>query len=161
LMERVADKIKSNPQVKRIRIEGHTDDVGTPKKNLELSQSRAEAVREMLIRKGVEADRVQAVGYGNTRPLDKRKSADARAKNRPRVKLTHGGQWGWPGGLQPTSFGVTPWWERGGARAKEGPRPEPVTQPAKAEPGAGEPEIALDIDREIDLANVVTSAAKG
>ena len=82
LMDRIADKMKSNPQVKRIRIEGHTDDVGGSKKNMELSQARAEAVRNFLIRKGVEPDRLQAVGYGDTRPLDKRKTADARAKNR-------------------------------------------------------------------------------
>jgi outer membrane protein OmpA-like peptidoglycan-associated protein len=82
LMDRVADKIKSNAQVKRIRIEGHTDDVGSSKKNMELSQSRAEAVRDFLIKKGVEPERLQAVGYGDTRPLDKRKTAEARAKNR-------------------------------------------------------------------------------
>ncbi len=82
LMERIAEKIKSNPQVKRIRIEGHTDDVGGAKKNQELSQARAESVRNYLIKKGVEPERLQAVGYGDTRPLDKRKTADARAKNR-------------------------------------------------------------------------------
>ncbi|HEX4459925.1 MAG TPA: OmpA family protein [Polyangia bacterium] len=82
LVERVAEKMKANPQVKRIRIEGHTDDVGSPKKNLELSQLRAEAVRAFMIRKGVEADRLQAVGYGDTHPIDKRKTAEARAKNR-------------------------------------------------------------------------------
>jgi large repetitive protein len=82
LVERIADKIKSNPGVKRIRIEGHTDDVGGSKKNMELSQARAESVRNFLIKKGVEPDRLQAVGYGDTRPLDKRKTADARAKNR-------------------------------------------------------------------------------
>jgi large repetitive protein len=82
LMDRIAEKVKANPQVKRIRIEGHTDDVGGGKKNMELSQARAEAVRNFLIKKGVEPDRLQAVGYGDTRPLDKRKTADARAKNR-------------------------------------------------------------------------------
>jgi large repetitive protein len=82
LLDRIADKMKSNPQVKRVRIEGHTDDVGSPKKNQELSQSRAESVRDYLIKKGIEGDRLQAVGYGNSRPIDKRKSGDARAKNR-------------------------------------------------------------------------------
>jgi outer membrane protein OmpA-like peptidoglycan-associated protein len=82
LMDRVAEKIKSNPGVKRIRIEGHTDDVGGAKKNMELSQARAESVRNYLIKKGVEPERLQAVGYGDTRPLDKRKTSDARAKNR-------------------------------------------------------------------------------
>jgi outer membrane receptor protein involved in Fe transport len=48
------------------------------------------------------------------------------------------------------------------ARAQEPALPEPVAQPQKgAAPAEGEPEIALDVDREIDLANVVTSAAKG
>ena len=82
LVERVAEKMKANPQVKRIRIEGHTDDVGSSRKNLELSQLRADAVRAFMIRKGVEADRLQAVGYGDTHPIDKRKTAEARAKNR-------------------------------------------------------------------------------
>ena len=39
-------------------------------------------MRSVLIKKGVEAERLQAVGYGDTRPLDKRKTAEARAKNR-------------------------------------------------------------------------------
>ncbi len=82
LLDRIADKMKSNPQVKRVRIEGHTDDVGSAKKNQDLSQQRSESVRDYLIKKGVEGDRLQAVGYGDTRPLDKRKSAEARAKNR-------------------------------------------------------------------------------
>jgi outer membrane protein OmpA-like peptidoglycan-associated protein len=51
-----------------------------------LSQARAEAVREYLIRHGIEPDRLQAVGYGSTRPVDKRNSSEARAKNR-RVEL--------------------------------------------------------------------------
>jgi len=82
LMQHIAEKIKSNPQVKRIRIEGHTDDVGGAKKNQELSQARAESVRNALIAKGVEPERLQAVGYGDSRPLDKRKTNEARAKNR-------------------------------------------------------------------------------
>ncbi|MCU1276930.1 MAG: TonB-dependent receptor [bacterium] len=47
------------------------------------------------------------------------------------------------------------------ALAQDVALPEPVAQPAKPQGGEGEPEIALDVDREIDLANVVTSAAKG
>ena len=81
-MDRIAEKIQANPQVKRIRIEGHTDDVGGHKKNQELSQLRAEAVRNYLIKKGIEPDRLQAIGYGDTRPLDNRKTNEARAKNR-------------------------------------------------------------------------------
>jgi outer membrane protein OmpA-like peptidoglycan-associated protein len=82
LLGHVADKIKSLPRGQRIRIEGHTDDVGTAEKNQQLSQARAEQVRDWLIQKGIEPDRLQAVGYGNTRPLDTHKSAEARARNR-------------------------------------------------------------------------------
>jgi large repetitive protein len=82
LLDHVAEKLKSNPNVKRVRIEGHTDDVGTPKKNQELSQQRAESVRDYLIKKGIEPERLQAVGYGDTRPLDKARTSAARAKNR-------------------------------------------------------------------------------
>ncbi len=82
LVAHVADKINANPRVRRIRIEGHTDDVGSAKKNQELSQARAEAVRDFLIRRGVDAERLQAVGFGNTRPLDSHRNAEARAKNR-------------------------------------------------------------------------------
>jgi outer membrane protein OmpA-like peptidoglycan-associated protein len=86
VMERVADKLKGNPQVKRIRIEGHADDPGSPKQQAELAQKRAEAVREVLMKRGVDPERLQAVGYGNSRPLDKRRTSDARAINR-RVEL--------------------------------------------------------------------------
>ena len=82
LLNRVADKIKANPQIKRIRIEGHTDDVGTPQRNQILSQARAEAVRDYLMQKAIDGDRLQAVGYGNTRPLDPGHNSAARAKNR-------------------------------------------------------------------------------
>src|SRR4051812_46719797 len=47
------------------------------------------------------------------------------------------------------------------ALAQDVALPEPVAQPSTQKAGEGEPEIALDVDREIDLANVVTSAAKG
>ncbi|HEX6836860.1 MAG TPA: OmpA family protein, partial [Polyangia bacterium] len=86
LLDRVADKLNANQKVRRVRIQGHTDDVGSAKKNLELSQARAEAVRDYLIRKRVEPERLQAVGYGDTRPLDRRRTPEARAKNR-RVEL--------------------------------------------------------------------------
>jgi OOP family OmpA-OmpF porin len=53
----------------RIEIGGHTDARGADDANLALSQGRAEAVRRYLIDKGVAADRLTAVGYGETQPL--------------------------------------------------------------------------------------------
>ena len=77
-----ADLLKQNPQVKLIRIEGHTDSRGNPKRNLLLSQRRAEAVRQYLISKGVAPDRLQAVGYGDTRPIAPNDTRKGRAANR-------------------------------------------------------------------------------
>jgi OOP family OmpA-OmpF porin len=51
-----------------------------------LSQARAEAVRDYLMKRGVEASRLQAVGYGRDRPADRNNTQEGRAKNR-RVEL--------------------------------------------------------------------------
>ncbi len=82
LLERIAQKLKDNPGVRRIRIEGHTDNQGTDQKNQQLSQDRADAVIEFLVKHGVEATRLQGVGYGATRPIASNRTADGRAKNR-------------------------------------------------------------------------------
>lgn len=76
----------------RVRIEGHTDSVGDAAHNLELSQQRAESVKDHLVRQGVNADRLETRGYGETRPLvpnagpDGSDDPEARARNR-RVEL--------------------------------------------------------------------------
>ncbi|MGF7148209.1 outer membrane protein OmpA-like peptidoglycan-associated protein [Sphingomonas zeicaulis] len=54
---------------RRVRIEGHTDSVGSRASNLTLSRERAYAVRQTLIAEGVSADRIEAAGYGFDRPL--------------------------------------------------------------------------------------------
>ncbi len=80
-LDKIAERLKSNPQVKRVRIEGHADK-SEGKKAFVLSQSRADAAREYLIKKGVEAERLQSVGYGDSRPAATTNTAEARAKNR-------------------------------------------------------------------------------
>ncbi len=83
LLQDIATVMKDNPNLKKVRIEGHTDNVGQPARNLGLSQSRAEAVRKFLIEKGgVAADRLAAEGLGDTHPVADNKTADGRAKNR-------------------------------------------------------------------------------
>jgi outer membrane protein OmpA-like peptidoglycan-associated protein len=64
-----------------IEIGGHTDNVGGLN-NLTLSQERANAVRNYLIEKGIEANRVMAKGYGYARPIDKNTTEEGRRKNR-------------------------------------------------------------------------------
>ncbi len=69
------------------KIEGHTDDLGTARINLELSAARADVVRTLLIRAGVKGSRLTAKGYGESRPFVPNTSDANRAVNR-RVSFT-------------------------------------------------------------------------
>jgi len=69
-----------------LEVQGHTDDKGSDQKNMKLSQDRAQAVVDYLINRGVEKDRLRAVGYGRSMPLADNKNEDGRAVNR-RVEL--------------------------------------------------------------------------
>jgi len=82
LLNQVASILLQHPEVTRIRIEGHTDDLGPDRFNQRLSEERAEAVRHYLIGKGVAPQRLRSVGFGPTRPLHDRDSDEARAANR-------------------------------------------------------------------------------
>lgn len=64
LLDEVARVLRSRPDLGRVRIEGHTDVVGTDSYNLDLSQRRAAAVMRYLIDHGVELARLSAIGYG-------------------------------------------------------------------------------------------------
>lgn len=70
----------------RLTIEGHTDNVGDPSSNKTLSEERAAAVLQAVVQKGIAADRLQAVGYGQEKPIADNSSDAGRAKNR-RVEL--------------------------------------------------------------------------
>jgi outer membrane protein OmpA-like peptidoglycan-associated protein len=71
----------------RINVAGHTDSVGSDADNLRLSQQRAYSVRNYLIDQGVEAFRMNAAGYGETRPIADNATSEGRARNR-RVEIT-------------------------------------------------------------------------
>ena len=66
----------------KIELSGHTDNIGNEEYNLNLSQRRADAVRTYLTSRGVDKNRVTAVGYGITRPIESNDNADGRASNR-------------------------------------------------------------------------------
>ena len=71
----------------RLSIEGHTDSDGTEEHNSELSQNRANAVVNYLVRKyGVDANRLEAKGWGESKPIDSNDTAEGKANNR-RVEL--------------------------------------------------------------------------
>lgn len=82
LLGEIADAILRNPQIRRIEIQGHTDNVGGADKNKSLSQARANAVRANLIQRGVGSDRLTAVGHGMERPIAPNITASNRARNR-------------------------------------------------------------------------------
>jgi len=66
----------------RIRISGHTDNVGNPKDNKALSERRAQACRDYVVSKGIDASRIEAVGYGEEIPIAPNDTAEGRQQNR-------------------------------------------------------------------------------
>jgi outer membrane protein OmpA-like peptidoglycan-associated protein len=67
----------------QVVIEGHTDSYGSDEENLSLSELRATSVREyLMVKMGLESERVNAVGYGETRPVANNETPQGRAKNR-------------------------------------------------------------------------------
>ncbi len=82
LLRNVADVMKAHPEIGRFRIEGHTDDRGRDDMNKKLSQRRAESVRAFLVAQGVEVARLDAVGFGEERPIDSNATAEGRQNNR-------------------------------------------------------------------------------
>jgi len=87
ILDDVASLLERNPQINHLRIEGHTDWIGSDAYNQNLSQRRANSVRKYLIDKGISPDRLVAVGYGETRPVADNNTVLGRAKNR-RVEFT-------------------------------------------------------------------------
>lgn len=86
IIEEAADALASHTEIASIEVQGHTDDSGTPEYNQRLSAERANAVREALVRNGVEPNRITARGYGQDKPLVPNTNEANRARNR-RVQL--------------------------------------------------------------------------
>lgn len=82
LLDQISQALIANPGVGTVRVDGHTDNVGDTRFNQRLSEERAAAVREALIRRGVDGDHLIARGFGETRPLAPNKSPAGRARNR-------------------------------------------------------------------------------
>jgi outer membrane protein OmpA-like peptidoglycan-associated protein len=82
LLNEVADVVRRNPKAGRVEVQGHTDSRGSDTYNLDLSQRRSEAVRKYLIAQGVDKDRLIAVGYGESSPIDSNDTSKGRAQNR-------------------------------------------------------------------------------
>ena len=89
VLDEVAKILKQNPELK-LSIEGHSSREGSYDVNMELSQQRAQAVREYLITKGIAAGRMQAAGFGPNKPLNDGKTpAEAALNRRVELKLSN------------------------------------------------------------------------
>ncbi len=85
-LDRIALTMTESPKL-TIELGGHTDNVGGDAANLKLSQDRADTVREYLIGKGIEPDRIASKGYGEARPVATNDTPEGQAANR-RVEFT-------------------------------------------------------------------------
>ena len=80
-LRELADTLTSNPEL-NLKIEGHTDNIGSPEYNMKLSLQRAESVRKELIAMGVDPATVSVAGYGDKDPAEGNNTGEGRAKNR-------------------------------------------------------------------------------
>lgn len=86
-VNKVAEVLKKNPDA-TVEIQGHTDSVGNDKYNLNLSQRRADSVRNYLIKKlGINPSRVTAKGYGKSQPIADNKTKEGKQKNRRTIAV--------------------------------------------------------------------------
>jgi outer membrane protein OmpA-like peptidoglycan-associated protein len=81
----IAEVLKAHPS-DHARIEGNTDSIGNEAMNENLSQMRAEAVKNALVSQGVSEDQLSTIGFGDSRPVASNQTSEGRAKNR-RVEL--------------------------------------------------------------------------
>ncbi len=84
-LDQIASFLSENPE-RRVQVEGFTDSEGANDYNLELSQSRADAVAMAIIQRGIDAQRVRALGYGEEFPVASNASVGSRQLNR-RVEI--------------------------------------------------------------------------
>jgi OOP family OmpA-OmpF porin len=82
VLELLKAYLDATPKVTKLRIEGHTDNVGDPDANLQLSGQRALTVKRWLVEHGVAKDRLIAAGFGMAKPIADNSTAEGRAQNR-------------------------------------------------------------------------------
>ena len=86
-LDKLAQMMNENPMVK-IQLEGHTDNIGDRFKNQKLSEERVEAVKQYLVNRGVDQERINGVGYGGSKPVaDNSKELTRRLNRRVEFKI--------------------------------------------------------------------------
>jgi outer membrane protein OmpA-like peptidoglycan-associated protein len=81
LLDEVSDALQKKRDI-RVRIEGHTDSRASARYNKRLSKKRAKSVKKYIVKHGVTADRLNAVGFGEESPIDTNDTKEGRARNR-------------------------------------------------------------------------------
>jgi outer membrane protein OmpA-like peptidoglycan-associated protein len=80
-LDEIASALNAHPSA-TIRVESHTDNVGTLESNLNLSQARAESVKDQLVERGVDGTRIETAGMGQDLPIASNDTPEGRAENR-------------------------------------------------------------------------------
>ncbi len=86
ILDAIAETLKNNPHILKIRIEGYADESGPPELNMHVSQRRAESVKNHLIQRGIAPERLEAKGMGESNPRDAQSKNKQSQENR-RVEL--------------------------------------------------------------------------
>jgi len=81
VIDQMAKYLQENPKM-RIMIEGHTDNTGKDQANQALSEKRANAIKEELVRKGIDSNRLETIGYGAAKPIADNATPQGRTQNR-------------------------------------------------------------------------------
>ncbi len=81
VLDKVVDVLKKHSDF-QMKVSGHTDSQGNDHHNLRLSEKRAEATKQYLVGKGISSDRLEAMGYGETKPIADNNTREGRATNR-------------------------------------------------------------------------------
>lgn len=82
LLSTIKQIFEEHPEITKVRIEGHTDNVGKPEYNKGLSNRRAASVAKWLTDKGIKKERLESQGYGLEQPIDTNDTPEGRANNR-------------------------------------------------------------------------------
>jgi len=120
LLDEVVQVLKDNPTIGPVRVEGNTDSRGSRAYNLDLSERRAKAVEDYLVKHGIKRSRLRTIGYGFDHPVATNETALGRAKNR-RVEFRLLG----PDGEEQSDTPLPPAGKAPGSPAPKPPEPVP------------------------------------
>ena len=81
ILYHAAQIMLENPDI-TVEVQGYSDNIGSEKNNIKMSQMRADAVKNYLVARGISADRISSAGYGSANPIGDNKDAAGRAMNR-------------------------------------------------------------------------------